>query len=130
MKHNAVFLVNFWIELFSSHSRSRHYNSKVSDSSATLPHRTKLTKFRSLVKHSHSDIHLNNASGGLLKSMQYETILDSVKVPRLYEVPRLDALVSKRVSTDRLTGIHFTPDAFLLVSADGGVQVWSRPKRQ
>lgn len=100
-------------------------SNKVSDAANTLPHRNKFSKLRSFVRHSHSDTHLSDSQ--LLRNIQCYTILDSVKVPRLYEVPRIDPLVSKRVSSERLTCIVFTKDHVLLSCNEGNIYVWSRP---
>ena len=100
-------------------------SNKVADAAATLPHRNKFTKLRSFVRHSHSDTHLSDAA--VLRNIQCFTILDTVKVPRLYDVPRIDPLVCKRVSTERLTCILFTKDHVILSCNEGSISIWARP---
>ena len=71
----------------------------------------------------------NPADSQLLRNLQCYTVLDSVKVPRLYEVPRIDPLVCKRVSAERLTCIVYTKDFVILSCNEGIIYVWSRPSR-
>lgn len=102
-------------------------SNKISDSNNTLPHRNKLSKLRHLVKQSHSDNHLSD-SAQFIKNMQCFTILDTVRVPRLYEVPRIDPIVSKRISLERLSCIVFTPNRIIISCIDGIIQTWTRPR--
>jgi len=113
------------LPLNSSSARQR-WTSKVSDSgSATLPHRNKLSKLRSYVRHSHSDSHLSDST---LQHIPYCSILDTVRVPRMYEVARIEPLVCKRVATEHLTSILFNKECILLACNEGNVQVWARPE--
>jgi len=107
-------------------SSARRWTSKVSDcGSATLPHRNKLSKLRSYVRHSHSDSHLSDST---MPHIPYCSILDSVRVPRMYEVPRIEPLVCKRVATEHLTSILFKKECILLACNEGNIQVWARPE--
>jgi hypothetical protein len=49
--------------------------------------------------------------------------------PKLDEIPLIEPLICKRVANERLTGLIFKEDCFLIASQDGIVNTWTRPDK-
>lgn len=56
-------------------------------------------------------------------------LLGTAVCPRLNQVPMIEPLLCKRVSTERLSELFFLDDCIITASADRSIQIWARPNR-
>ena len=53
--------------------------------------------------------------------------LGTLMCPRLEETTLLEPLVCKKITQNRITGIHFMADSVVTTYQEGSLQIWKRP---
>ncbi|CAB4068840.1 Dystrophia myotonica WD repeat-containing protein,Catabolite repression protein creC,Probable catabolite repression protein creC [Lepeophtheirus salmonis] len=83
---------------------------------------------KSSSRSSSASVSMNTCGSSCHDRYPEETIkLGSQQCPRIYEIPVIEPLVSKKVAHERLTALVFREEYLVTACQDGFVRTWARP---